>query len=92
MAGEYGISQRIGDTFVEGIYGNDLLIDQQTHEITLIVYDNIIHYYIDKQHVGTMSNVPVEGEIRTAVVNFDGIDTTCIIDNLWLWSLDTVSS
>jgi len=91
MAGEYGISQRQGDTFAEGVYGDHLPTDQQTHEITLIVYDNIIHYYIDKHHVGTMSYTPVEGEIRTAVVNFDGIDTTCIIDNLWLWSLDTVS-
>ncbi len=92
MAGEYGISQRVGDTFAEGIYSNDLPAEQQTHEITLIVYDNLIHYYVDKQHVGTMEYSPIEGEIRTAVVNFDGIDTTCIIDNLWLWSLDTVSS
>jgi hypothetical protein len=92
MAGEYGVSQRDGDTFIEGIYGNNLIMDATSHEIIIIAYGNVIHYYIDGQHVGTMPYTPVAGEIRTAIVNFDGIDTTCTIDNLWLWSLDTASS
>lgn len=88
-AGEYGVSQREGDAFSEGIYGDNLSVDKLSYVITLIVYGDTIHYYINNQHVGTMPYAPVAGEIRTAVVNFDKIDTTCTIDNLWLWSLDS---
>lgn len=89
--GEYGVSQREGDTFTEGIYGDNLVEDKLSHVFTVIVYNNTIYYYIDNLHVGTMPYTPLEGEIRTAVVNFDGVDTTCTIDNLWLWSLDNSS-
>jgi len=93
IAGEYGISKREGDSFTEGIYASDLVTaNRPSHNFILIVYNNIIHYYINNQHVGTMSYTPVLGEVRTAVVNFDGVDTTCTIDNLWLWSLDNLSS
>ena len=91
-AGEYGVSQRQGDSFIEGIYGNDLLIDKSSYTIVLIVHEDTIHYYINNQHLGTMTYTPVSGEIRTAVVNFDGVDTTCTVDNIWLWSLDNLSS
>lgn len=90
--GEYGVSQRNGDAFVAGIYGDRLTTDMVTHSFTIIVGNGQIHYYIDNQHVGKMPYTPTSGEIKTAVVNFDGVDTTCNFSNLWLWSLDTDSS
>lgn len=87
-SGEYGVSQRDGDSFSEGIYGQNISTDKESHSIILIVNDDILHFYVDSQYVGNMSYSSVSGEIGTAVVNFDGVDTSCTFNNLWLWSLD----
>ena len=91
QAGEYGVSQRDGDSFHEGIFGETLTSDKTSYTLLVIVYDDTIEYFIDNKHVGTMPYAPQSGEISTAVVNFDGVDTTCIFDNLWLWSLDNTT-
>jgi len=91
-AGEYGVSRREGDTFADGIYGNTQMADAESHEIVVVVLQDTLYLYIDRLHVGTMPYTNLMGEIGTAVVNFDGVDTTCTIDDLWLWSLDEPTS
>lgn len=90
--GEYGVSRRDGDSFDIGIFGDGLPIDSDTHSFTLIVLSDQIHYFINNRHIGKMPYSPTSGEIKTAVVNFDGVDTMCTFNDLWLWSLDTPSS
>lgn len=93
IADEYGVSQRDGDLFESGIYGTQALPQGSTaHEIVLVVLDGTLYLYMDSMHVGTMLYNPEFGGIGTAVVNFDGVDTTCTIDDLWLWSLDDIES
>ncbi len=90
MAGEYGVSRRSGDLFDVGIYGDSLVINEK-YSLIVIVLDDALYLYIDNKHIGTMPYTPLMGEISTAVVNFDGIDTTCTFDDLWLWSFDNIT-
>lgn len=87
-AGEYGVSRRQGPAFLPGIYGRQPPPARNAKRLLLIVYDGALHYYIDNAHVGAMPYQPTTGELGTAVVNFETVDTTCVFDDLWLWSLD----
>lgn len=87
-AGEYGVSRRQGDAFQPGIYGIHSPPARNAKRLLVVVYGGMLHYYIDSAHVGTMPYQPTAGELGTAVVNFEQVDTTCVFDDLWLWSLD----
>lgn len=91
-AGEYGVSRRQGDAFQPGIYGSNLASAQKSKHLLVIVYGGVLHYYINYLHVGTMPYQPLSGELGIAVVNFEQADTTCVFENLWLWSLDEAAS
>jgi hypothetical protein len=89
QANEYGVSQRDGDTFDAGMYGTlSSTQDAQTRKVTIVVLADVIYLYIDALFVDKMPYTASSGELGTAVVNFDAVDTTCTSDNLWLWSLD----
>ena len=90
-AGEYGVSRRQGNAFQPGIYGRHSKPAQNAKRLLVIVYGGMLHYYINSAHVGAMSYQPTAGELGTAVVNFEEVDTTCIFEDLWLWSLDAAS-
>lgn len=85
QTGGYGVSQREGDDFLPGLFGERDTIGQGRHHLLVIANGDALHYYVDRQYVGTMNNPAVEGEIGIAVVNFEGITTTCSYTNLWLW-------
>ena len=87
-AGEYGASRRQGDSFQPGIFGRRPSPAQNEHKLLLVVYGGRLDYYIDGWHVGAMPYPPQTGELGTAVVNFEAVDTNCIFEDLWLWSLD----
>ena len=87
-AGEYGVSRRRGDSFQPGIFGRRPSPAQNEYQLLVVVYGGWLHYYIDGWHVGAMSYPPQTGELGTAVVNFEAVDTNCIFEDLWLWSLD----
>ena len=91
-AGGYGVSRRQGDAFLPGIYGSRPAPAQSGQRLLIIVYGEMLHYFIDDLHAGTMPYQPVSGELGTAVVNFEEVDTTCIFEDLWLWSLDDAAS
>ncbi|HVU10238.1 MAG TPA: pre-peptidase C-terminal domain-containing protein [Phototrophicaceae bacterium] len=86
QTGEYGVSQRTGDTFAPGIYGKNQSIGAGTHLLLLVANDNTIDFYIDRQFVGSMQNTAQSGQVGIAVVNFEPNTTACHYTNLWLWN------
>ena len=54
----------------------------------IIADENTLYYYVDRQYVGTVENTPQEGQVGIAVVNFEGLNTSCSYSNLWLWEWD----
>lgn len=86
--GEYGVSRRQGDAFQPGLFGGGLSPAPNEHKLLLLVYGGRLDYYIDGWHVGAMTYPPQSGELGTAVVNFEAVDTNCVFEDLWLWSLD----
>jgi len=85
QTGGYGISQRIGDIFEPGLYGQSDTIRQGRHHLLIIADDRTLYYYVDRRYVGSLENIPQDGEIGIAVVNFEGMTTSCTYSNLWLW-------
>lgn len=85
QTGGYGISQREGENFLPGLFGERQEIGQGRHHLLIIANGNTLYYYVDRRFVGTLENAPQEGQVGIAVVNFEGITTTCSYSNLWLW-------
>jgi hypothetical protein len=83
--GGYGLSQREGDTFQPGIFGEIVNFQAGTHHLLVIARDEILYYYVDGQYKGTLENSPVEGTVGDAVVNFDPISTSCTFNETWVW-------
>jgi hypothetical protein len=85
-AGGYGVSQREGDTFSPGIFGENELWDVTGEgELLVIVLDDVLHYYVNRHHTGTMELAGQEGEIGNVIVNFDPGDATCQFRDTWVW-------
>jgi hypothetical protein len=89
QTGGYGLSQRVDDLFQAGIYGQNTAVGEGSHILLVIANDDILYYYIDGLHVGSLELPSLEGSIGNAVVNFDTIDTTCQFNNTWLWRWDS---
>lgn len=87
QTGGYGVSNRSGDTFEPGIFGeNPTLAATNTHNLLLVSYDNQLHYYVDGRLVGSLDNLTVSGEIGNAAINFEPASTSCQFNNTWLWA------
>jgi hypothetical protein len=87
--GAYGLSQRNGETFGPGIYGeNPLLASRDSHHLLVIANGNTLLYYIDGNYAGTLDNPAVDGSIGEAVVNFEPLYSSCHFVNTWLWRWD----
>lgn len=86
-AGNYGVSERDGATFSQGMYGeSDLWDANETNNLLVVLNDALLHYFINGFHVGTLEIDSVDGEIGNVLLNFDPIETTCQFDDIWLWS------
>lgn len=88
QTGGYGISTREGDNFAPGLYGENPAWGPGEHHLLVIADQNTLYYYINGQSVGVVENPGREGQIGTAAVNFETIDTSCRFTNLWLWRWD----
>ncbi len=88
-AGSYGVSQRVGDSFLPGIFGDnpEWASDLQGNfnDLLVIADQDRLYYYVNRVFVGTMENAPVEGEVGNVVVNFAPLDTSCQFEDTWLW-------
>jgi hypothetical protein len=83
--GGYGVSKRDGDTFAPGIFGDNPVWASTQHHLLIIADANTLYFYVDGRLAGVQENTPQTGEVGTAVVNFEGIDTSCRFTDLWLW-------
>ncbi|MFN8531001.1 MAG: PPC domain-containing protein [Anaerolineae bacterium] len=83
--GEYGVSQRQGDTFLPGIYGTVPNFEAGRHHLLVVAGDTTLYYYIDGVYVGSLDAPAQSGEVGTAVVNFETTTTTCRYGDIWLW-------
>jgi hypothetical protein len=87
QAGGYGVSQRDGDSFQPGIYGENATAGI-THHLLIVAFGDILYYYLDGQYSGKIDNPAVDGAVGNAVVNFEPISTSCQFTNTWLWRWD----
>ena len=86
--GDYGVSRRSADGFEPGIYGNLGASSAGSHDLLVIVSDEVVHYYLDERYVGSLDSIPRIGGVGIAAVNYDEVETGCAFDDLWLLSLD----
>lgn len=85
QSGGYGVSLRNGDTFAPGLYGENLNWTEGNQQLLLVRLGETVHYFINRQYVGTMRIPAQSGEIGVANVNYETIDTTCEFSDTWLW-------
>ncbi len=86
--GDFGLSRRVGDKFEPGIYGKRPASEDPKHYLLVIASDEVLHYYLDEEYVGSMESQPRTGSIGIAVVNYEPVDTSCRFEDLWLQSFD----
>lgn len=84
--GAYGLSLRDGETFAPGLFGeNPALRPGIPHQLLVIASGPILYFYVDGQSAGQLEVPITEGQVGAAVVNYEAIDTTCRLNNVWLW-------
>ncbi|MGJ3238249.1 MAG: hypothetical protein ACFE0Q_06045 [Anaerolineae bacterium] len=86
--GGAGLSERDGEQFTQNMYREGLDTLQAPYDMVLIVRDDLIHYYLNGQHIATLGVPARDGVISSAVVNFEDINTNCQFNNLWMWQWD----
>lgn len=86
QTGGYGISQRQGDAFLPGLYGQVVPFTGTTHNLVVIARGSEILLYVDGLLSGRLPAEPVEGGIGNAVINFDPVNTSCQFSDTWLWT------
>ncbi len=85
-AGSLGVSERSDDTFNGGLFREGQSFDvAQSVELLVVVIDEVLHFFVDGQHMGTMDVEPVEGEMGAGVLNFDPQSATCRFTDTWVW-------
>jgi hypothetical protein len=92
-SGAHGLSVRQGETFDAGLFGEqaDFEVDA-AHHLLVIADGGSVYFYVDGRSAGRLELPLSAGEVGAAVVNFEGIDTTCQFSNLWLWRWDSTTA
>lgn len=89
--GGYGISQRDGESFLPGLFGENAIVDGQSRHLLVIARGDQIIYYVNGHYVGTVDNPAIDGAVGNAVVNFEPISTSCQFTDTWVWRWDASS-
>jgi hypothetical protein len=85
--GAYGVSQRVGDTFLPGLYyESDGRMFQPTNSLVVTLNETVLHLIVNGYYAGSLEINPVDGEVGNLVINFDPLSTSCQFSNTWLWS------
>lgn len=86
-AGGAGLSQRDGENFAPGIFAEGQPLERGSeHHLLVIASPNTLYFYADGRLVGSAEADSASGQVGAAVVNFEGVDTNCILRNLWVWN------
>ena len=84
--GAYGLSQRDGEEFAPGLFGENPALDPTApHQLLVVANGSTLYFYVDGLSAGQLETTLSEGQVGAAVVNFEGLETTCTFSNLWLW-------
>lgn len=82
----YGLAWHEDGAFSDSIYNNILpTTTGDSYDMLVIATGDEIHYYLDGQYVGTLTESQAVGQIGEVVVNFDTLTTTCNFSNIWVW-------
>jgi hypothetical protein len=84
--GAYGLSQRQGDQFQPGIFGEGLALPSGPQRLLVIADESRILYYINGQLVGTLDTPESEGGVGNAAINFESTTTSCQFSDTWVWA------
>ena len=85
-AGGHGVSERSDDTFNDGLFNETPALNvAESAELLVVVLDDVLHFFVNGVHAGTMDVEPVEGEIGSGVLNFDPQSANCRFTDTWVW-------
>lgn len=88
QTGGYGVSQREGDSYTSGIFGELADMSSGSHHLLVIARGDELIYYVDGRYSGVLRSEATAGGIGNAVINFEPISTSCQFTNTWLWRWD----
>lgn len=81
----YGLSQRAGDTFISAYY-NDQITLNNPYTLLIIAVGERVVMYLNGHYAGEISTDAIAGGIGQSIVNFEPLDTSCQLRDLWLWA------
>jgi hypothetical protein len=84
--GGYGLSQRRGDQFEPGIFGEMPEPGSGPHRLLVIAGETQVIYYINGRLAGTLESDAVSGAVGNAVINFEATTTSCQFSDTWVWA------
>lgn len=85
-AGGQGVSERSANTFNGGLFSESERVNvSESVELLVVVLGEVLHFFVDGQHAGTLDVEPVQGEIGGSVLNFDPQSATCRFTDTWVW-------
>lgn len=83
--GGAGVSVQQNGQFQPGLFVEGLEVATVRH-LLVIADGTTLYAYIDGRSIGTLTLAAGSGEVGSAVVNYDAVDTRCVVRNLWVWS------
>ncbi len=87
--GAYGMSLRDGAAYQPGLFGESQNPAWQTgrQHLLIVRLNDRIHYYVNRQYVGTVTAPAASGQVGNVVVNYDPVNTFCQFNDTWVWRL-----
>lgn len=87
--GGFGVSQRNGETFAEGIFDTRPdWADNDSHNLIVVINDGQLHYFVNGVYAGQLAIDPINGEVGNVLLNYDAVESRCQFDDTWLWRLN----
>ncbi|MCC6613726.1 MAG: hypothetical protein IT320_09630 [Anaerolineae bacterium] len=90
--GDVAVSDRSEDIFTPGLYDDLGTFNGSPHHLLVVAEADMLHYFVDGRHRGSLAQPAVEGEIGVAAINYEPVTISCRFANLWLASFDASSS
>ncbi len=87
--GAYGLSIRQGAVYQPGLFGESPNPAWRTgrQHLLIVRLNDQIHYYVNRQYVGTVSAPATAGQVGNVVINYDSVNTFCQFNDTWVWRL-----
>jgi hypothetical protein len=82
--GDYGVSPLTAEGFAPGIFGTQLPPAATPHHLLLVAAESGLHYYLDGQYTGALTDAAAAGNIGIAAVNYESVSMSCQFSNLWV--------